>query len=143
MPVSHTAITRRSFLALLGRLSLWASGALSGVGFGRYLSYQPHSERMTVFDLGPASQYPPGSVTPIPEAHAMIVHTPDGLHAFSAICPHLGCEVGWEAGQFSCPCHGSRFSQDGSLINGPANSPLSHLALETDETDNIVLKLDG
>ena len=51
------------------------------------------------------------------------------LHEFSAICPHLGCQVNWNAGEktFDCPCHGSRFDCFGRVVNGPANSDLEAL----------------
>ena len=47
----------------------------------------------------------------------------------SAICTHLGCEVHFNAAETSwdCPCHGSRFRVDGSVLAGPAESPLASL----------------
>jgi glycine/D-amino acid oxidase-like deaminating enzyme/nitrite reductase/ring-hydroxylating ferredoxin subunit len=44
------------------------------------------------------------------------------LHAVSAVCTHMGCIVGWNETDRSwdCPCHGSRFALDGSVIHGPA-----------------------
>jgi Rieske Fe-S protein len=47
-------------------------------------------------------------------------------HEFSAVCPHLGCIVDWNETEktWDCPCHGSRFSCDGKVINGPANTDL-------------------
>lgn len=43
-------------------------------------------------------------------------------HAVAAICPHMGCVLGWNAVEQSwdCPCHGSRFAVDGTLLHGPA-----------------------
>jgi len=50
----------------------------------------------------------------------------DHLHMVSAKCTHLGCTVAWNPGEQSwdCPCHGSRFTYDGKVINGPANDDL-------------------
>jgi glycine/D-amino acid oxidase-like deaminating enzyme/nitrite reductase/ring-hydroxylating ferredoxin subunit len=49
------------------------------------------------------------------------------LHACSAVCPHLGCIVSWNSTEqtWDCPCHGSRFTPDGKLLNGPALGPLA------------------
>jgi glycine/D-amino acid oxidase-like deaminating enzyme/nitrite reductase/ring-hydroxylating ferredoxin subunit len=48
------------------------------------------------------------------------------LHTYSATCTHLGCTVTWNNSEksFDCPCHGSRFSPSGNVINGPANIAL-------------------
>jgi len=49
------------------------------------------------------------------------------VHKLSAVCPHLGCIVGWNSTEqtWDCPCHGSRFSASGRVYQGPANSDLS------------------
>lgn len=49
------------------------------------------------------------------------------VHEYSASCPHLGCVVQWNPGEkiWDCPCHGSRFTCDGKVMNGPANRDLS------------------
>jgi glycine/D-amino acid oxidase-like deaminating enzyme/nitrite reductase/ring-hydroxylating ferredoxin subunit len=51
------------------------------------------------------------------------------LHAVSAICTHLGCVVRWEAAanSWACPCHGSRFTPDGEVIEGPATENLAEV----------------
>lgn len=41
-------------------------------------------------------------------------------------CPHLGCALKWnpEEHSWDCPCHGSRFSGDGKVLDNPANGNL-------------------
>ncbi|MFN2451033.1 MAG: FAD-dependent oxidoreductase [Candidatus Dormibacteria bacterium] len=48
------------------------------------------------------------------------------VHALSATCTHLGCQVAFNAAERSwdCPCHGSRFDVDGAILEGPATRPL-------------------
>jgi len=51
------------------------------------------------------------------------------LHIFSAVCPHMKCIVSWNSAQqtFDCTCHGSRFSTQGTVIEGPSLSGLEPL----------------
>ncbi|MDQ6746436.1 MAG: FAD-dependent oxidoreductase [Actinomycetota bacterium] len=48
------------------------------------------------------------------------------LHAVSLRCTHLGCLLRFNGAERSwdCPCHGSRFGVDGSVLEGPAVRPL-------------------
>ncbi|MFJ6694813.1 FAD-dependent oxidoreductase [Streptomyces sp. NPDC091272] len=48
-------------------------------------------------------------------------------HAVSARCTHLGCLVAFNAAEtaWECPCHGSRFATDGTVLQGPATKPLA------------------
>jgi len=52
-----------------------------------------------------------------------------GVFAISRVCTHLGCLVKSEADGFHCPCHGSRFGPNGSVVKGPAPKALSWLAV--------------
>jgi glycine/D-amino acid oxidase-like deaminating enzyme/nitrite reductase/ring-hydroxylating ferredoxin subunit len=49
------------------------------------------------------------------------------LTLLSAACTHMGCTVAWNEAERSwdCPCHGSRFTPEGDVIGGPAESPLA------------------
>jgi nucleotide-binding universal stress UspA family protein len=60
------------------------------------------------------------------EKFAAYMDPKDGLQIHSARCTHMGCTVAWNPGEqtFDCPCHGSRFSPTGEVVNGPAARPL-------------------
>ncbi len=71
---------------------------------------------------------------------AAVYRDPEGhLHALSATCPHLGCNVAFNEAETSwdCPCHGSRFDIDGKVLNGPAVSPLRSLSLGAPAQPNV------
>ena len=59
---------------------------------------------------------------------ALVINTPEGLRAFSAVCTHFACIVKWEnqEGVIYCPCHDGYFDpQDGHVISGPPPLPLA------------------
>jgi glycine/D-amino acid oxidase-like deaminating enzyme/nitrite reductase/ring-hydroxylating ferredoxin subunit len=77
-----------------------------------------------------------GSVFHIDGSDTAVCRDDDGqLHAVSAVCTHLGCNVAWNRGEKSwdCPCHGSRFSMDGEVLHGPASSPLEKRSVDAAE----------
>lgn len=118
-------ISRRGFLWVgLGSLLTFVSGSF--VAAVDYL-FPPDVEDLSkVVDVGPPAQFPVGSVKYIPEKRFFIVHDSEGFIAISAICTHLGCTVEWFKGpkRFECPCHGSFYAPDGTLLGGPAPRPL-------------------
>jgi glycine/D-amino acid oxidase-like deaminating enzyme/nitrite reductase/ring-hydroxylating ferredoxin subunit len=58
--------------------------------------------------------------------HAVYCDESGTKHVLSARCPHLGCLVAWSAAdkEWECPCHGSRFTVEGELLQGPATTGL-------------------
>jgi Rieske Fe-S protein len=67
------------------------------------------------------------------------------LHFLAINCSHLGCSVAVNntGNSFDCPCHGSRFHLDGTVLRGPAQFPLSNLTVEQDSSDPTVINIDG
>lgn len=58
---------------------------------------------------------------------ALVINTPEGLRAYSAVCTHFACVCKWEAdkSQIACPCHDGFFDPlDGHVIAGPPPTPL-------------------
>lgn len=59
----------------------------------------------------------------------------DILHIVDTTCTHMLCELEWNDAEKSwdCPCHGSRFTYEGKVIQGPAIKPLEHQTIESKE----------
>ncbi len=71
----------------------------------------------------------------------LVANTGSGFVALQAICPHASCEVAWvpEDLQAECPCHGSRFAGDGTVLNPPATTPLQTFPADRDPANGSVL----
>jgi len=85
--------------------------------------------------IGPASAVPVGAVARFSDPGsgdpAYVVQPTAGSYAaFSAICPHAGCQVQPSGSSgFQCPCHGARFGPTGSLVQGPASRSLTPITV--------------
>lgn len=119
-------ITRRAVLA--GGLALSACGA--GASLVVDAGTRPEGPGWEEFPLAgyPALGEPGGSaVLERPDAliNVWVVHLEDGsFAAVWRVCTHGACEVESRGAQFECPCHGSIFALDGSVVRGPATRPL-------------------
>ena len=73
----------------------------------------------------------------------LVVNTGAGILAMGARCPHANCQVAWvqEDRQAECPCHGSRFAGDGTLLSGPATTDLPTYPATIDASGTIAISL--
>lgn len=132
-------ITRRDFLKISTAGLLTASGFLGLGTLIRFFSHVTEPASQTDFDLGPASNYPVGSRTMIPDVPALLIHTENGFSALSLICTHLGCTVESKGDGFICPCHGSLYAKDGTVLRGPAVKHLAAMRVEITSDEKLIL----
>jgi cytochrome b6-f complex iron-sulfur subunit len=128
---SKPALTRRDFLNEVTASALGIAGLGSAIVMYQYFSPNVLFEAPSSFRAGKPDLFPVDSVTFLLEQQVYIVRTNAGFYAVSAVCTHLGCITQWkpEAGQIACPCHGSKFKEDGEKIEGPAPRPLPHFSI--------------
>lgn len=91
-------------------------------------------------ELATTAEVPVGGGKIINGSNIVITQPAAGtFKGFSAVCTHQGCIVAAIAnGTIDCPCHGSKFSiKDGSVVNGPAPSPLPAVAITVQGTSII------
>jgi glycine/D-amino acid oxidase-like deaminating enzyme/nitrite reductase/ring-hydroxylating ferredoxin subunit len=93
----------------------------------------PHPSLPDVADLSPGE----GGVVSVGRHRAAAFRDEDGVvHAVSAACTHLGCQVQFNPAErtWDCPCHGSRFGLDGKVLHGPAVDDLTVIEVRRSET---------
>jgi Rieske Fe-S protein len=73
-----------------------------------------------------------------------VTDTDGKQHVFAINCSHLGCPIALntDAKTFDCPCHGSRFHLNGTVLHGPAAAPLSDLSWQPGSDPNTIV-VDG
>lgn len=128
-------VERRSFLALvIGMISTGIAGLL-GVTVGRYV-IEPSlagSAGEQWVDAGMLAEIPEGAAVrrkvavsreigwgkQVVEEAVWIRRNNDKVEVFSSVCPHLGCTINHTSEGFACPCHQSRWNEQGQKTGGP------------------------
>jgi len=108
-----------------------SQAAAAGTGAAAGDSPAPAGQLATTADI------PVGGGKIISGANVVVTQpVANTFKGFSAVCTHQGCIVATIAnGTIDCPCHGSKFSvKDGSVVNGPATSPLAPVAIKVEGT---------
>jgi cytochrome b6-f complex iron-sulfur subunit len=118
-------MTRRSLLTWLTGFGLFGSAIITV--FSNLLFIKPRATygQPNRFSIGKAETFPSGSKVAMDQQRICIVRDGDKLAAISTTCTHLGCIVAISETGFACPCHGSRYDQDGNVTGGPAPKPLA------------------
>ena len=120
--------TRRDFLKLVTNALFSLSGMLGLGGLVRFFSYQPAPGQPTEFDLGEVADFPASSRTVRRDIPAVIYNTKGAYSAYSLTCTHLGCIVEEDGDSFACPCHGSRFAENGVSAGRPGEGAAAPVA---------------
>ena len=129
--IKEAGLDRRQFFVKIGLGSVAVAAAGTAAFAYQFLSPNVLYEPSPIVNAGKPDHYPPDSVTLDPQAAIFIVNSAQGYYALQATCTHLGCLTAWkpELGNIACPCHGSKFSRDGTKIAGPAPRPLPWLRM--------------
>ena len=139
-PCPSAGLSRRAVLAAAG-----AVGLLTACGGGDAQSAAPEAttaaDDPVITDLETLRSE--GAVVfKTDDGDAIAVDVDGEVLAYSTVCTHEGCTVGWDAEdkQLACPCHGSRFDplDAGAVISGPARSPLPAVEVVVDEAEGVL-----
>jgi nitrite reductase/ring-hydroxylating ferredoxin subunit len=124
--------SRRSVIGL-SSTALMLAGLIGGYGFFAWLS----ARFMLPARIGAVRRLFVARVGDLAEGRTLLYQTPDGrtvnitrrasagsvddFIALSSTCPHLGCQVRWEAqnNRYFCPCHNGIFDPTGRATGGP------------------------
>src|SRR6516165_11520837 len=128
--MSEDKKNRREFLMKIGTGAGMCAIAYQGAASMRSLVPNVSYDAPTTVKLGLPTEYPEG-LKYLPDQRLFVFREGRVFHAISAVCTHLGCtvraealsnpetkEVGGKATRlthrFLCPCHGSRYTGDGT-----------------------------
>ena len=131
--------TRRVFLGLAAAWSAVGAFVMAMLGSVRLLVPSVFPEPNSRVKLGKPAQFARGSSTYFQRCRLWVFRDDDGFHAVSSVCTHLGCVAERDAeGQYLCPCHGSKFDDQGNVLSGPAPKGLVWVELSISPEGQLV-----
>jgi Rieske Fe-S protein len=129
-------LTRRDFMKMINRI-LAATGLAAVFGPIIAFFYPPKLEEMPAEPVlvAPEEELPVGTskLVTFGRYPALVIHTNEGLRAYSAVCTHFACLVKYdsERDEIHCPCHDGYFDPlDGHVTGGPPPIGLTVLNVE-------------
>lgn len=133
-PIPSPDLSRRTFVGVVGgAAALGGAGMLAGCSTATPTTRSNSDAAAGVAgtELGAATDVPVGSAAIFGEQGVVVTQPTAGeFAAFSAVCPHQGCNVASvQGGNIICPCHNSVFALDGTVTAGPAQTGLAPRAV--------------
>jgi nitrite reductase/ring-hydroxylating ferredoxin subunit len=145
-------VPRRRFLSLAGAgLGACVGAGVLGVAGSAVIGtpFTREGSGGAWFLVGPLARFTSGEPAKVPvlgELHdacnrfparnlgnVLVLRQGETARAFSARCPHNGCDVFVDAPKLVCPCHDSLFSVTGQVEMGPSPRPLDELEVRVEE----------
>jgi cytochrome b6-f complex iron-sulfur subunit len=101
----------------------------------------PTALQKTPVDVGPKADYAKdGVIDKFAKSHRVLVVTNEGkIYAICGTCTHKNCATRVKEGIITCPCHGSKFSNQGTVTKGPAKASLFRFGLSVNDKGNIIV----
>jgi cytochrome b6-f complex iron-sulfur subunit len=116
---------RRDFLGIASLASAAATLLFAFAGMARLPRAAVLASPSRRFKAALPENQPPGEAF-VPEGRSVaLFRDAGGAYAISTVCTHLGCIVKPSPSGFDCPCHGSKFGPDGTVLRGPAPKALA------------------
>jgi cytochrome b6-f complex iron-sulfur subunit len=132
-------VSRRNFLGLAAIGAVILSSLATLAGMLRLTKPNVHYEESKRVKIGKPGNFPVGTVKKFEDQNFFVFAGNDGLHAISSVCTHLGCLVALTESGFQCPCHGSKYNQEGKVIAGPAPRSLPWLDITRSVDGSLVV----
>ena len=131
-------IPRRDVLGLLATWSMTSALLFATVGIMRLPKAAVLPSLSKKFRAMLPGALPDGEAFVPPGRSVALFRDAGGVYAISLVCTHLGCIVKPTANGFECPCHGSAYARDGSVVKGPAPRALSWVSVSVSQGGLIV-----
>lgn len=135
------AHTRRRFCQAAGLAACAAAGGGGVVLAADFLRPRVLFEPSRRLTAGLPDAFDLGAVVTDEAQRVYVIRQRAGFHAMSSVCTHLGCITRYrpDEGLIACPCHGSRFDLEGTVLAGPAPGPLHWLQMDLSARGEIVV----
>ena len=121
-------LTRRYFLKVIAAGTATSAAVLTGC----YGGGGGAPESVGDVTAGNVSALQVGQVKGVPGSAVFVGRDANGVYAMTTTCTHQGCDLASgdiTSTTITCPCHGSQYDLNGTVVRGPAPQSLTHYAV--------------